>query len=39
VNVKKLTKGLNTDFMKQTAALEAERYSAGKNKFYVYVGP
>jgi hypothetical protein len=38
-NVKKLTWGLNTAFMKQTIALEAESYSAGQNTFSVYVGP
>jgi len=39
MNVKKLTKGLNTAFMMQTIALEDESYSAGQNTFSVYVGP
>jgi len=39
MNVKKLTKGLNTAFMKQTITLGAESYSAGQNAFSLYVGP
>ena len=39
MNVKKLTKDLNTAFMKQAIALEDGSYSAGQNTCSVYVGP